>query len=260
MEGKSRVLPGRRRRTNRAAFLAYSLLFGLLFVMLAGLLLPGRSGAFRADTAARSFLDAFFDSSDGPAGSAEWDDLPRLRSSADRNNNGISDTEDIIAGARAYVQKRPLYRSAYYRGGYPPEGEGVCTDVIWAALQHAGYDLKQAMAADIRANRGLYKRVGTPDANIDFRRVPNQIVYFKRHGKTLGTTIKPGDRENLTLWQPGDIVTFANPDHVAILSDKRNREGVPFLLHNQGPWAEEGDDFMYWYERGITGHFRFPAE
>lgn len=192
-----------------------------------------------------------------PDGS-EWDDLARVRSSADKNGNGISDTDDLVAGARAYVVTKPLYRSAYHRGGYPPAGEGVCTDVIWAALQHAGYDLKEQLMADIRASRKAYPRVTVPDSNIDFRRVPNLISYFKRHGKSLDTTIKPGDRENLILWQPGDIVTFSNPDHIAILSDKRNSDGVPYLLHNQGPWASEGDDFMHWYERGITGHFRYP--
>ncbi|MDL2307231.1 DUF1287 domain-containing protein [Desulfovibrio sp. OttesenSCG-928-C06] len=195
-----------------------------------------------------------------PSGSDKWAELPRLKSKLDANKNGLSDTDDIIEGARRYVQGRPTYRSGYHRGGYPPEGEGVCTDVIWAALANAGYDLKAAVSKDIRANRSLYRRVSTPDSNIDFRRVPNLIVYFKRHGKSLGKTIKPGDAESLAQWQPGDIVTFQNPDHVAVLSDKRNSDGLPYLLHNQGPWASEGDDFEYWQKKGITGHFRFPAE
>jgi uncharacterized protein YijF (DUF1287 family) len=228
---------------RRAGFFALGFL-----VLMAGL--PAQAGA------PGSFWDYVFSSSADSA----WDDLPRFKSRSDKNGNGLSDTDDIITGARSYVKKRPIYRNAYHRGGYPPDGEGVCTDVIWAALRQAGHDLKQAMTDDIRANRHRYKRIVRPDSNIDFRRVPNQIVYFKRHGKALTTTLKPGDRENLALWQPGDIVTFANPDHVAILSDRRNREGVPYLLHNQGPWAEEGDDFMPWYKRGITGHFRFPPE
>lgn len=193
-----------------------------------------------------------------PSGSSAWDHIPRVRSGLDTNGNGIPDTEDIIAGARAYVKKRPLYRSGYYQGGYPPDSEGVCTDVIWAALRHAGHDLKKSIGADIRANKALYPRVGIQDSNIDFRRVPNLRVYFKRHGKSLGAILEPGDADNLALWQPGDIVTFQNPDHIAILSDKRNNEGVPYLLHNQGPWASEGDDFMRWYRKGVTGHYRFP--
>ena len=34
---------------------------------------------------------------------------------------------------------------------------------------------------------------------------------------------------------------------------------TPLLLHNDGPWASEGDDFMSWYERGIVAHYRFPG-
>ena len=229
------------------------LALGALLGALAAAVIPWPDPVSRT---AQAFFSRIFE----PSGSREWDDLPRIRSAKDANGNGLSDTDDIIEGARQYVKTRPTYRSGYHRGGYPPEGEGVCTDVIWAALGHAGHDLKKSVSADIRANRSSYKRVSTPDSNIDFRRVPNLIVYFKRHGKSLTTTIKPGDRENLALWQPGDIVTFQGPDHIAILSDKRNSEGVPYLLHNQGPWATEGDDFEYWRKKGITGHFRFPAE
>lgn len=195
-----------------------------------------------------------------PIGPSSWDKMPRLRSQLDTNGNGVSDTDDIIAGAREYISRHPVYHSGYYQGGYPPAYEGVCTDVVWSALQYAGYDLRKAMAADIKANLGVYPRVSTPDANIDFRRVPNQIVYFTRHGKSLTTVIIPGDANNLALWQPGDIVTFTNPDHVAILSDRRNRQGIPLLLHNDGPFASEEDAFMRWYKCGITGHFRFPAQ
>ena len=39
------------------------------------------------------------------------------------------------------------YQSKYYAGGYPDDGLGVCTDVIWQALQAAGYDLKALVDA-----------------------------------------------------------------------------------------------------------------
>ena len=160
----------------------------------------------------------------------------------------------LILGAREETDRKPWYRSAYYSGGYPPATEGVCTDLVWRAFQAAGYDLKKKMDADIRANRGAYPRVGKPDPNIDFRRVPNQTAFFRRHAKSLTTRI---DAKDLPSWQPGDIVVFTNPDHIAILSDRRNDRDFPLLLHNQGPFATEGDDFMAWYERGIVAHFRF---
>lgn len=167
-------------------------------------------------------------------------------------------TAKLIEGAREEAERMPLYRSAYYSGGYPPAEEGVCTDLIWRAFKHAGYDLKKMIDADIRKNKTAYPRTqGKIDPNIDFRRVPNQAAFFRRHAQTLGTRITP--QAALAEWQAGDIVVFTNPDHIAILSDKRNGDGIPFLLHNQGPFASEGDDFMAWYTRGIVAHFRFPA-
>lgn len=160
----------------------------------------------------------------------------------------------LIQGAREEARRAPFYVSAYYAGGYPPENRGVCTDVIWRAFAFAGYDLKAQMDADIRKNRAAYPRVSRPDPNIDFRRVPNQTAFFRRHAQSLTTRI---DGANLAAWLPGDIAVFANPDHIAILSDKRNAAGIPLLLHNQGPFATEGDDFMDWYGRGIVAHFRF---
>ena len=186
--------------------------------------------------------------------------IPRRTSASDKNGNSINDTDDIIAGARLEVLRRPIYRSAYYQGGYPPDTEGVCTDVIWRAFKHAGYDLRTMLDSDIKANRSAYPRAKSPDSNIDFRRVPNLIVYFKRHGTPLSTQILPDREENLALWQPGDLVTFTSPDHIAILSDERNADGFPLLLHNDGPFATEGDAFAKWAAHGITGHFRFPAK
>jgi len=187
--------------------------------------------------------------------------IARKVSSLDTNGNGVNDTDDIISGGRLEVLRRPVYRSAYYRGGYPPETEGVCTDVIWRAFRHAGYELKDLIDADIKADTAAYPRTnGKPDPHIDFRRVPNQKVFFQRHGLSLTTELKAGDLENLGQWQPGDIVTFKNPDHIAILSTIRNDEGLPYLIHNDGPWAREDDDFAAWHSRGLTGHYRFPKK
>ena len=185
--------------------------------------------------------------------------IPRVRPTKDTNKNGINDTDNLILGARAEARRAPVYRSAYYKGGYPPDNEGVCTDLVWRAFRDAGYDLKAMIDDDIRANPSRYPRVQKkPDANIDFRRVPNMTAFFSQYAKRLTTDIMPGNVENLRLWQGGDLVVFTNPDHIAILSDKRNTAGVPLLIHNQGPVASEGDDFMAWYERGIVAHFRFP--
>ena len=170
-------------------------------------------------------------------------------------------TERLIMGARAETRRLVIYKSAYYSGGYPPKSEGVCTDLVWRAFRDAGIDLKGLIDGDIRDNPKAYPRVTRVDRNIDFRRVPNQRIFFSRHGLTLTRRFIPSDPDNRAQWQPGDIVTFRHPDHIGILSDRTNPDGVPLLLHNDGPIASEDDSFMFWYERGVTGHYRYvPPE
>ncbi|TEB07676.1 hypothetical protein Psch_01231 [Pelotomaculum schinkii] len=178
---------------------------------------------------------------------------------SDKDGDGIYDLDDIVQGARKDLEARPLYKDAYYAGGYPPENEGVCTDVIWRALQNAGYDLKRMMDRDIQAHPDDYPRVaGTPEPNIDFRRVPNQEAFFKKYAEQLTTEIKPWDAENLKQWQGGDIVVFGPPnDHVGVVSDKRQADGVPFLIHNAGPSTREDNGLLSWPST-LKYHFRYP--
>ena len=186
-------------------------------------------------------------------------EIPSIECPIDKDQDGIDDLKDIVEGAKAEVARKPVYKDGYYAGGYPPETEGVCTDVIWRAFRDAGYDLKAMIDEDIKENMELYPRVeGKSDPNIDFRRVQNLMVFFERHGQVLTTEVIPGDVENLSQWQPGDIVTFALPlEHIAIISDRRRPDGVPFILHNSGPVASEEDRLLSW-RTPITGHYRFP--
>lgn len=178
---------------------------------------------------------------------------------SDKDGDGIYDLDDIVQGARKDLEAKPLYKDAYYAGGYPSDNEGVCTDVVWRALQNAGYDLKGMMDRDILENTGDYPRVnGEPEPNIDFRRVPNQEAFFKKYADRLTTEIKPWDPENLKLWQGGDIVVFGPPyDHVGVVSDKRRADGVPLLIHNAGPCTREDNGLLTW-SSPLTYHFRYP--
>ncbi len=173
-------------------------------------------------------------------------------SKKDYDNDEIDDYTDILQGAKIEAKNKPTYKSAYYSGGYPPDNEGVCTDVIWRALKNAGYSLKDMVDEDIRNNVDKYPRVnGNPDSNIDFRRVPNLKVYFERNQISLTT-----DLNKIEEWQPGDIVVFGN-SHIGIISDKRNKKGTPYLLHNGGqPLREEDILELYNQYEQITGHYR----
>ena len=184
--------------------------------------------------------------------------IATIYSKNDENKNGVDDYTDIVLGAREDAKRKPTYRSQYYAGGYPPENEGVCTDVVWRAFQYAGYTLKDMVNEDIHNNLYSYPRVeGKPDGNIDFRRVPNLKVFFDRNSKSL--TLDPYKIEE---WQPGDIVIFGkNYMHIGIISDKRNKDGVPFLIHNSGQPSREEDALIQWDKaQGITGHYRFPIK
>ncbi len=176
----------------------------------------------------------------------------------DKDGDGILDLDDIVAGARMDAKNKTAYTNKYYLGGYPPDNEGVCTDVVWRALKNAGYNFKDMIDKDISENLKLYPRVeGKPDRNIDFRRVPNLLEFFSKNADSLTLELKANDAENLKQWQGGDIVTFDNPQHVVIISDKRRKDGVPYIIHNGGPYTKEQDRLQHWMPK-ITGHFRFP--
>lgn len=179
-------------------------------------------------------------------------DIETVISKTDYDNDGIDDYTDILQGAKIEAENKPTYKSTYYSGGYPPDNEGVCTDVIWRALKNAGYSLKDKVDEDIKNNVDKYPRVdGKPDSNIDFRRVPNLKVYFERNQINLTT-----DLSKIEEWQPGDIVVFGS-SHIGIISDKRNKKGIPYLLHNGGqPLREEDILEVYNKYEPITGHYR----
>lgn len=178
----------------------------------------------------------------------------------DKDNDGVVDADDIAEGARKEVLNRTEYKSVYYNGGYPPDSEGVCTDVVWRALKNAGFDLKTLMDADIKGNTKDYPGVvGAPDPNIDFRRVKNQYAFFKKYATSLTLEVVPYDKSNLTEWQRGDIVVIRDTEHIAIVSDKRKKDGVPYILHNASTYAKEEDRLLRWSQgHKIIGHFRYP--
>ena len=169
----------------------------------------------------------------------------------DADGDGIDDYKDMMLGARAFVETKPKYDGSYFAGGYPPEGIGVCTDVIWQGFLAAGYTLKDLVDLDIAANREAYPGIDTPDPNIDFRRVNTLDTFFRRHAQVLTCDLSDGQQ-----WQPGDIVVFGDRVHIGLCSDRRNRQGIPFLIHHGNPIDEavERNDIP---RMTVTGHFRW---
>lgn len=171
----------------------------------------------------------------------------------DQNKNGKDDIEDILDGERKMIDINPKYISKYYENGYAPEGEGVCTDLVWYCFNNAGYDLKKLISKDIENTRKkkIYY-IDKTDSNIDFRRVNNQEIFFMRYGETLGTDIYAlGDL------MPGDILTFDNSDHIAMVGEKYNKNGVPYLVQNRDEKQKQTEENrLEKTDMKVTGHYR----
>ncbi len=154
--------------------------------------------------------------------------IEAYKSNIDKDNDGIDDQTDILNNANNYIKTNPKYKSKYYNTGYPDDEYGVCTDVVAFALKDAGYDLMVLVNEDIKNNKELYD-IDAVDKNIDFRRVKNLKVYFDNNAISLTTDIN-----EIEEWQGGDIVVFKK--HIGIISDKRNRKGICFVIHHANPY------------------------
>lgn len=175
--------------------------------------------------------------------------IPVYHSPNDLDGDGVDDQTDFLQSVRQYISQRPRYKSRYYaESGYPDDGYGVCTDVVAFGMQGAGYDLMELVFADIVHSPESYT-VEIPDKQIDFRRVRNLKVYFRRHAQSLTTDI-----QEITQWQGGDIVIWDG--HIGVVSDSRNRKGIPFVIHHANPFqlSYEEDILETWGT--ITGHYR----
>ena len=175
-------------------------------------------------------------------------EIPAYRSRTDRDGDGIDDQTDLLQNALAYTETHPKYQSRYYAGGYPDDGYGVCTDLAAAALQGAGYDLRELVDQDIRQNPQSYE-IETPDANIDYCRVKNLQVWFSDHA--VACTL---DLKEIEEWQGGDIVIFHN--HIGIISDHRNASGIPYVIHHSGPFQLRFEEDILEHRDDLVGHYR----
>lgn len=169
-------------------------------------------------------------------------------SSIDKDSDGIDDQTDILNSVKDYTATKPKYKSKYYKGGYPKDKYGVCTDVIAFGLKGAGYDLMELVNEDITNNKNKYN-IDNIDKNIDFRRVKNLTIYFKNNALQLTTDIY-----DISAWQGGDIVIFKK--HIGIISDKRNKDGIPYVIHHANIFQRYYEEDILNDKTNIIGHFR----
>ena len=169
------------------------------------------------------------------------------KSSVDYDEDGVDDQTDFLNGVKEYIKTKPKYKSNYYATGYSSDAYGVCTDVVANGFLSAGYDIMELMYEDILENQDAYA-IDTIDKNIDFRRVKNLNIYLSRKAIPLTT-----DLSDIASWQGGDIVVFKN--HIGVLSDARNKKGIPYLIHHANPYQlHYEEDVLEDYE--ILAHYR----
>jgi hypothetical protein len=148
----------------------------------------------------------------------------------------------------------PAYVKIAYPGGDVPRERGVCTDVVIRAFRKTGVDLQKEVHEDMAANFSVYPNkwgLARPDTNIDHRRVPNLMTFFKRKGKALAVTDDPKD------YRPGDLVAWdlgGGVLHIGVITDIRADGDRLKFVHNIGLGARLEDILFSWK---IIGHYRY---
>jgi uncharacterized protein YijF (DUF1287 family) len=162
--------------------------------------------------------------------------------------------EDAVAQADYTIYYDASYVQLDYPGGDVPPDRGVCSDVIIRAFRKADVDLQKEVHEDMARSFSAYPKkwgLGGPDANIDHRRVPNLMVYFKRQRKALPITNDAGD------YLPGDVVTWnlgGGATHIGLVTNIiSDTPGRYLVAHNMG--AARVEDVLFSWE--IIGHYRY---
>lgn len=153
------------------------------------------------------------------------------------------------------VEYYPKYVRIDYPNGDIPANKGVCTDVVIRAYRKLGIDLQKEVHEDMVRNFHLYPKnwgLKKPDTNIDHRRVPNLMVFFKRFGVVKPITENPND------YKPGDIVCWnlgGGITHIGIVVNKKSTNGDRYLIvHNIGA-GQVLEDCLFSFQ--IIGHYTY---
>ena len=167
--------------------------------------------------------------------------------------------KNISQEALKLTEKKVVYDGSYYSIPYPngdvPDGIGVCTDVIVRTFRSFNFDLQKEIHEDMTNNFNSYPKkwgLTKPDPNIDHRRVPNLMTYFKRQGAELQISKKS------TNYLPGDIVAWdlgGGITHIGIVVDIPSINANQYqIVHNIGS-GQVIEDCLFDFK--IIGHYRF---
>ena len=175
----------------------------------------------------------------------------------------LSFQDHLAIQAELRLQSDVTYDGSYHKIRYPlgdvPSHIGVCTDVVIRSFRGLGIDLQQRVHEDMKRNFRSYPRkwkLSKPDTNIDDRRVPNLMTYFKRAGALLKITDNPLDyfAGNVVAW---DISEGKGKGlvHIGIVSNYVSElTSNPLIVHNIGA-GPQMNDMLFDYK--IIGHYKY---
>jgi uncharacterized protein YijF (DUF1287 family) len=158
------------------------------------------------------------------------------------------------------VRYDPAYVRIPYPGGDVPSDTGVCTDEVIRAYRAVGIDLQKLVHEDMVRQRGAYPNFqrgaatgpNITDTNIDHRRVPNLMVFFRRSGAAIPISAAASD------YRPGDVVAWnlgGGITHIGIVVDEKSADSGHYEIeHNIGRGPQIQDVLFQWK---IIGHYRY---
>nr|WP_299072206.1 DUF1287 domain-containing protein [uncultured Allomuricauda sp.] len=174
-------------------------------------------------------------------------------------SQAVVENLDLVNAALELTKQQVTYDPSYFSIDYPngdvPSDKGVCTDVVIRAYRKTGVDLQKLVHEDMKANFTNYPKIWgltSTDKNIDHRRVPNLMTFFKNKGAEKPITDNPegylpGD---VVCWNLGGAVT-----HIGIVVNKKSNNGNRNLIvHNIGS-GQVLEDMLFDFK--IIGHYRY---
>lgn len=168
--------------------------------------------------------------------------------------------QQAILQTKIEVVYVPEYVQIKYPNGDVPSNTGVCTDLVIRSYRGLNIDLQKEVHEDMVKNFKNYPKLWklkAPDTNIDHRRVPNLMTFFKNKQANLKVTTLADD------YKPGDIVTWnlqnknvvSGITHIGIVINQKSSDGKRYLIaHNIGA-GNQIEDMLFSYT--IIGHFRY---
>jgi len=83
-------------------------------------------------------------------------------------------------------------------------------------------------------------------------------IFFQYQHTSLKRLPDLSEQKYEQVWQGGDIVILKK--HIGIVSDRRNKNGVPYVIHHNDPWQKSYEQDILEKRDDIVGHYRWKSK